>query len=455
MDYRSKIILKFPNLYQDSFKDKYFYYNKEGNGNIVVVEKELYNFLKKLNHNMTLNEICLKNNYKLKEINPLINTLLKKEILYVKDEFQKIDKKKKVKQLSCWLHITNSCNLQCKYCYIHKNPGEMDIKLFKKNIKQMVDYCKLNKIKKINLKFAGGEPTLRIKFIKEIIEYCLNQFKHIEFSFSMITNGTLINMDIINLIKKYNIGVGVSLDGLKKVNDINRFDNLGKGSFDRVIKNLDIIKKHNIKPMILITLTINNIKKLPQFTEYLVKNNYNFRFSLERNYDTGIPNILKKQKLIIKKINQCIKFMQKTLCEGNANFNFQFGDVYFNGPKNKVCAAGTTFYALGQDGNIGMCGMGLSTPVLNINDIKSNILEEYRKKTNELAEFNINNIKQCKKCIWKSSCANACPLQTYSTYKTYNHVSPYCKIYKKCLPEYIKLKAMFIYYNSNIIERRK
>ena len=324
----------------------------------------------------------------------------------------------------------------------------MNISLFKKNIKHMVEYCKKNKIDKINLKFAGGEPTLRTKFIKEIIEYCLNKFNEIKFSFSMITNGTLITEEILTLIKTYNIGLGISLDGLKRVNDINRFDKFGKGSFENVVKNLEIIKLHNIKPMILITLTTNNIKDLPQFTEYLVKNNYSFRFSLERNYDTGKPNILNNKKYIIKKIKQCIKLMQKMLEEGTRNFNFQFGDVYFNGPKNKVCAAGTTFYALGQDGNIGMCGMGLSTPVFNIKDIKGNVIEEYQKKSKDLAKFNINKIRKCKKCEWKNSCANACPLQTFSTYKTYNHVSPYCKIYKKCLPEYIKLKAMFIYYNS-------
>ena len=133
MDYRSKIVLKIPNLYQDSFQNNYFYYNKEGNGNIVVVEKELHNFLKKLNSKMTLEEVCVKYNYKIEEINPLIDTLLKKEILYIKNENKKTEKKNNIKQISCWLHITNSCNLQCKYCYIHKHPGEMNISLFKKN----------------------------------------------------------------------------------------------------------------------------------------------------------------------------------------------------------------------------------------------------------------------------------------------------------------------------------
>lgn len=66
----------------------------------------------------------------------------------------------------------------------------------------------------------------------------------------------------------------------------------------------------------------------------------------------------------------------------------------------------------------------------------------------EISKTSACDVEECSKCLWRHSCAGACPLQTYATYKTYMHVSPYCNLYKACLPDVIRILEMTIYYNN-------
>ena len=57
----------------------------------------------------------------------------------------------------------------------------------------------------------------------------------------MQTNGTLLSQEWINLLLTLNVGVGISLDGPKEINDANRINHAGKGSYDQVNLAIDMI----------------------------------------------------------------------------------------------------------------------------------------------------------------------------------------------------------------------
>ena len=52
----------------------------------------------------------------------------------------------------------------------------------------------------------------------------------------MVSNGTLIDEKMANLIHMYDIKVTISIDGPEEIHDLNRVDAAGKGSFSRVIR---------------------------------------------------------------------------------------------------------------------------------------------------------------------------------------------------------------------------
>lgn len=52
--------------------------------------------------------------------------------------------------------------------------------------------------------------------------------------FGIITNGTILNKEVLRILRDYISSVTVSLDGPKEIHDFNRKGKDGQGSFDRV-----------------------------------------------------------------------------------------------------------------------------------------------------------------------------------------------------------------------------
>lgn len=81
--------------------------------------------------------------------------------------------------------------------------------------------------------------------------------------FSFFTNGTNISEEFISLLKELDIkGIAISFDGKRYNHDINRFYHNGKGSYDKIKKNLKILKQNNIAFVAAAVLNSKNYKPL-------------------------------------------------------------------------------------------------------------------------------------------------------------------------------------------------
>ncbi|KUO61327.1 MAG: radical SAM protein [Gracilibacter sp. BRH_c7a] len=108
---------------------------------------------------------------------------------------------------------TRTCNLNCVHCYMDsdakKYQGELSTDEAKKFIDDLADFGVPV------LLFSGGEPLIRPDFY-ELAGYTVS--KGIRPTLS--TNGTLITREVAQKIKDIGVGyVGISLDGLREVND--------------------------------------------------------------------------------------------------------------------------------------------------------------------------------------------------------------------------------------------
>lgn len=108
---------------------------------------------------------------------------------------------------------TRTCNLRCVHCYMDSEAQQYTGEMSTAEAKQMID--DLAEFKVPVLLFSGGEPLIRPD-IFELAEYAGS--KGIRPTFS--TNGTLISREVAQRIKDIGVGyVGISLDGLREVND--------------------------------------------------------------------------------------------------------------------------------------------------------------------------------------------------------------------------------------------
>jgi len=108
---------------------------------------------------------------------------------------------------------TRTCNLKCRHCYMNSDAKKYLNELSTQEAKKFID--DLAEFKVPVLLFSGGEPLIRQDFF-ELAEYAAK--KNVRPTLS--TNGTLITKEVAEKIKNIGVGyVGISLDGLKEVND--------------------------------------------------------------------------------------------------------------------------------------------------------------------------------------------------------------------------------------------
>lgn len=124
------------------------------------------------------------------------------------------------------LMISQSCNLNCTYCYqSNKSYGIMSIETAKKILLNEFLQLKNDKqTKYFEIAFLGGEPFLNFTLIKTISEWIWKQNIFIPYEITVRTNGTLLSKKIKKwlLKNKKKIKVGLSMDGLSDMNIFNR-----------------------------------------------------------------------------------------------------------------------------------------------------------------------------------------------------------------------------------------
>lgn len=130
------------------------------------------------------------------------------------------------------LHVTKECNMQCVYCYETDKTSTYTWEDLKEILDGIVKYNN-----NFNLEFLGGEPCIRIDLIRKTVEY-LTSLKNIKVeAFLITTNGTIINDDLISLMKEHtNIKYISSIDGTPLMNSL-RIMKTGYNSHDTVVEN--------------------------------------------------------------------------------------------------------------------------------------------------------------------------------------------------------------------------
>lgn len=119
--------------------------------------------------------------------------------------------------------------------------------------------------------FQGGEPTLAgLDFYKGFAEIEKKYAKKGSiFHHSIQTNGLLIDDDWAKFFKKNNYLVGLSLDGPAQINDLNRVDVSGKGTFNRVIKAADALDRQGAAYNVLSVVTGKNARSAEKIYNFL------------------------------------------------------------------------------------------------------------------------------------------------------------------------------------------
>lgn len=149
------------------------------------------------------------------------------------------------------LQVTQNCNLRCDYCAysgkyenrVHTNK-EMTMDTAIKSIDYLFKHSEQNE-RGVSISFYGGEPLLKLQFIKECVAYVEEHYPDRLVSFGMTTNGTLLTPEVADYLVAHKFNITISLDGSRESHDANRKFVNGKGSFDVIMNNIKQANLHN------------------------------------------------------------------------------------------------------------------------------------------------------------------------------------------------------------------
>lgn len=161
---------------------------------------------------------------------------------------------------------TRTCNLKCRHCYMSSDAQKYANELTTKEAKNFID--DLADFKVPVLLFSGGEPLIRPDFF-ELADYAAKKGVRPTLS----TNGTLITPEVARKIKEIGVGyVGISLDGLREVNDKFR----GKeGAFEAAMNGIKNCVAAGQRVGLRFTINHHNIQELENIFDFIEEENIN------------------------------------------------------------------------------------------------------------------------------------------------------------------------------------
>lgn len=174
------------------------------------------------------------------------------------------------------LMISQDCNLRCSYCYgdegkFGSTGGFMTKEIAEETMRFFVNRAKPYGYKYMFITFLGGEPLMNFPLMKHIIEFNKKEFPDIAFSYTVTTNLTLLSKEMVDYLKNQDISILISLDGPREIHNKNRVFKNGKGSFDSVLKKINLLKSNQILFSIRATLSHEDFKDYEQVVSFFEK----------------------------------------------------------------------------------------------------------------------------------------------------------------------------------------
>jgi uncharacterized protein len=193
------------------------------------------------------------------------------------------------------LQPTPFCNINCRYCYLPQRdaktvmPLQTVTTIFEKIFASGWSSPYLTVI------WHAGEPLVLPPSYYQAAFEAIEALRPagLELRHSIQTNGMLIDQDWCDFIKKWHVGVGVSIDGPRKLHDANRVTRAGKGTFDRTIAGIRLLRRENVPFHVITVLSEKSMSAPDELLDfYLSEGIDDVCFNVEESEGSYVSGLL-------------------------------------------------------------------------------------------------------------------------------------------------------------------
>ncbi len=372
------------------------------------------------------------------------------------------------------LNVTNQCNLSCSYCYEFGEDKIATPEGKKKfmdwdTAKASVDYLftESGDRPSVHITFFGGETLMNFPLMKQVVSYAREQAANLsrKIEFSLTTNATLLSSTIIEFLTENGIGVTVSMDGTREMQDKFRIFSNGKGSYDIIRPKVEeLISKHTSRPVgarVTMTSAAMDVRKI----YHHLKHELGFHevafapvtTSPDRLYSIGEPGMDSVLEQFSALADEYLEHALRGEHHGFSNVSDTLAELHQGVNKSLPCGAGLGMVGVGPSGDIAPCHRFVDSDEHVLGNIATGI--DHEKRNEFLGRGNIDTKYDCHTCWARPLCAGGCHHEAFVRYGDTGHANlHYCDWIRtwtnKCLEIYATIAEKNPSFLQHFAERK-
>jgi uncharacterized protein len=368
------------------------------------------------------------------------------------------------------LNVTSQCNLNCGYCYEYSDDKIAVNKDKPKYMSDPVAQAAIDMLfressgrPKLHVTFFGGESLLNFPLMKSTVAYAdakaAAERRTVEYS--LTTNATLLNEEIVDFLAEHRVGVTVSIDGDKELHDRMRVFHNGHGSYDVIAPKIRMLlarhKTNSIGARVTLSSGVHHVRRIyDHLTKELGFQGVGISPATanpDRLYHIGSQEM---DSLLDQFAELAWEYRDYALKGGQhyfTNVSDTLKELHCGVSKAYTCGAGLGMLGVGTSGDIGACHRFVDAPVAQMGNVVNGGVNHAARR-DFLEQHHIGARPDCHTCWVRPVCAGGCYHEAFinhgnttaSLLKTCDHIRGWIDL---CLRIYAEIGIA----NPNFLER--
>lgn len=323
------------------------------------------------------------------------------------------------------VNVTNQCNLACTYCYeygedkiVDTTNGQQPKFMSEATARESVEFAlrESRENKHAHITFFGGETLMNFPVLKSTIAYARQRAAEVgkDIDFSLTTNATLLQPDVIEFLANERVGVTISIDGPEEMQDKFRVFNNGQGSYAMAAPKIKaLLQRHRTRPVgarVTLTRQTLDVRRIYQhLTEELGFWEVGFApvtTAPGRDYaiaDGGFDHLLEQFRGL------AADFLAASLQNrhhGFSNVRETLQEIHHGHAKAYPCGAGIGLMGVSTDGRVALCHRFAGSDEHGLGTVTDGV--SWERQQAFLDTHHVANKTDCQTCWARPICAGGC-----------------------------------------------